>query len=97
MAEFTEEQQLERDTMVKKINQLIEDKIHLEEKIAELEAVPPREQVDDIFDVMRNMSKRTEELLQEKAGLQQALHDQQEIIAGLEGALLDDKIEDQNG
>lgn len=97
MGHFTEEQQLERDTMVKKINQLIEDKIHLEEKLAALEAEPAREQVDDIFDVMRNMSARVEALQMESVGLRQALHDQQDIIAGLETALVPVKDEPFDG
>lgn len=95
--EFTEEQHEARAPLVEKINELVEKIIHLEKELTSRDPEPEKEQVNDIFDVMRNMSTRTEELLQGQAGLQQALRDQQEIIAGLEGALLDDKIEEQNG
>ena len=95
--EFTAEQHEARAPLIEKINLLIDEVQSLEQEIDTLSKSAPREQVDDIFDVMRKMSARVEALQMEGVGLRQALHDQQDIIAGLETALVPVKDEPCDG
>ena len=95
--EFTPEQREARAPLVSKINDLIEDKRILEGNLHMLEAEPAREGADDIFDVMRNLSKRNEELCIQLAEFRVAEMFLKDTITAYEELVAEPTIEPTNG
>lgn len=95
--EFTQAQHEARAPLIKKVNELIDEIQSLQQEMDSITPVPPRSMDNDIFGIMRDLSKRNEELCIQLAEFRVAEMFLKDTITAYEELVAEPKTEQGKG